>query len=325
MVIENPQAPAAWLLRLRIRHLEVFRVLVRTGSQSEAAAQMHITQPALSKWLRELEEQAGCALMARARPLRLTAEGEVLFRYAERVLGDSYRTGEELQAISAGHSGLLRLGVLWAVAPLLVPRAVMRCQRAVPGLQFRFHEDTLDNLLPALRRHELDCVIGRLHGQAIGSEFHSEALYKEPVRAVVRNGHPLLAKERLSLADTAAYPWILPLPGNPMRVRLEAEFATANIQLPAQQIESTSLLINETLLLESDMISVVSDHLAKRYERTGLLATLPLAMRQGLGPVGLLWVDARPSSALALFIESLRQEARQLEGVERLEPVASSV
>ena len=61
----------AWLLRLRIRHLEVFHMLVRTGSQSETAALMHISQPALSKWLRELEEQAGCALMERARPLRL--------------------------------------------------------------------------------------------------------------------------------------------------------------------------------------------------------------------------------------------------------------
>lgn len=311
-------APAPWLLRLRIRHLEVFTALVRTGSQSEAAAQMHITQPALSKWLRELEEQAGCVLMARERPLRLTAEGEVLFRYAQRVLGDSLRTGEELRALSAGHAGLLRLGVLWAVAPLLVPRAVLRCQREAPGLQFRFYEDSLDNLLPALRRHELDCVIGRLHGQSIGSEFHSEALYNEPVRAVVRNGHPLLSKPQLTLEDAARYPWILPLPGNPMRVRLEAEFATAHVRLPAQQIESTSLMVNETLLSQSDMISVVSDQLAKRYARSGLLATLPLTLRQGLGPVGLLWVDETPSSALAQFMKSVRLEVRALEGVERL-------
>ena len=48
--------------------------------------------------------------------------------------------------------------------------------------------------LPALRRHELDCVIGRLHGQALGREFQSEVLYEEPVVAVVRNGHPLLRK-----------------------------------------------------------------------------------------------------------------------------------
>jgi DNA-binding transcriptional LysR family regulator len=308
MVMEDQ--PASWLLRLRIRHLEVFRMLVRTGSQSETAALMHITQPALSKWLRELEQQAGCALFARERPLRLTVQGEVLLRYAERVIGDSLRTGKELEAIGAGSSGLLRVGVLRAVAPLLVPRAILRCRRESPRLQFRLYEDSLDNLLPALRRHELDCVIGRLHGQALGPEFQSEALYEEPVLAVVRNGHPLLAQKQLTLADAAAYPWILPLPGMPMRARLEAEFAASNTRLPLEQIESVSLIINESLLHASDMVSVVSDQLARHYAQAGTLAILPLAMRQALGPVGLLWADESPTHALQRFLESVRQEAR---------------
>lgn len=308
MVME--EQPASWLLRLRIRHLEVFRALVQTGSQSETAAQMHITQPALSKWLRELEAQAGTPLMARERPLRLTVHGEVLLRYAERVLGDSLRTGKELEAISAGSSGLLRVGVLRAVAPLLVPRAILRCRQEAPRLQIRLYEDSLDNLLPALHRHELDCVIGRLHGQALGREFHSEALYEEPVLAVVRPGHPLLKRKRLTLAEAAQYPWILPLPGMPMRTRLEAEFAASGTRLPMEQVESVSLMINETLLHESDMVSVVSEQLAQHYAAAGTLATLPLRMRQALGPVGLLWIDAKPSNAVQRFLECVRMEAR---------------
>jgi len=287
-------------------------MLVRTGSQSDTAALMHITQPALSKWLRELEEQAGCALMERGRPLRLTPQGAVLLRYAERVLGDSLRTGKELEAIRAGSSGLLRVGVLRAVAPVLVPRAILRCRREAPQLQIRLYEDSLDYLLPALRRHELDCVIGRLHGQALGPEFLSEALYEEPVLAVVRRGHPLLEKPRLSLADTAVYPWILPLPGMPMRVRLEAEFAATNTRLPVEQVESVSLVINEALLLASDMISVVSQQLARHYEESGTLAILPLVMRQALGPVGLLWIDENPTNAVQRFLDSVREEVRAL-------------
>lgn len=310
LVIEDP--PASWLLRLRIRHLEVFRALVRTGSQSETAAMMHITQPALSKWLRELEAQAGCPLMERERPLRLTVHGEVLLRFAERVLGDSLRTGKEMEAIRAGSSGLLRVGVLRAVAPLLVPQAILRCRQEAPRLQIRLYEDSLDNLLPALHRHELDCVIGRLHGQALGAEFHSEALYEEPVLAVVRCGHPLLKQKRLTLAEAARYPWILPLPGMPMRTRLEAEFAAANARLPVEQVESVSLMINETLLHQSDMVSVVSQQLAQHYAAAGTLATLPLRMRQALGPVGLLWIDDSPSNAVQRFLQSVRVEARAL-------------
>lgn len=303
---------AAWLMRLRIRHLEVFRSLVRTGSQSETAAQMHITQPALSKWLRELEEQAGCALFERERPLRLTLDGEVLLRYAERVLGDSLRTGKEMEAIRAGSSGLLRVGVLRTVAPQLVPRAILRCRSEAPRLQIRIDEDSLDNLLPALRRHELDCVIGRLQGQAPLNEFHAEALYEEPVLAVVRPGHPLLGERRVTLAAAAQYPWILPLPGTPMRTRLEAEFAATRTPLPQEYVESVSLMINETLLLGSDMVSVVSQQLARHYARSGTLLTLPLVMRQALGPVGLLWADDQPSNAVQRFLQSVRVEARAL-------------
>ena len=305
--------PASWLLRLRIRHLDVFRSLVRTGSQSETAAQMHITQPALSKWLRELEEQAGCALFERERPLRLTLDGEVLLRYAERVLGDSLRTGKEMQAIRSGSSGLLRVGVLRTVAPQLVPRAILRCREGAPRLQIRIDEDSLDNLLPALRRHELDCVIGRLHGQALLSEFHAEALYEEPVLAVVRPGHPLLALRRITLADAARHPWILPLPGTPMRARLDAEFAATGTPMPQEAVECVSLMINETLLLGSDMVSVVSQQLAHHYARSGLLVTLPLVMRQALGPVGLLWADDEPSSAVQRFLQSVRVEAKALQ------------
>jgi DNA-binding transcriptional LysR family regulator len=99
----------------------------------------------------------------------------------------------------------------------------------------------------------------------------------------------------------------------PMRVRLEAEFATANTRLPVEHVESVSLIINETLLLASDMVTVVSQQLAQHYEQAGTLAILPLVMRQALGPVGLLWSDATPSNAVQRFLDSVREEARALD------------
>lgn len=72
----------------------------------------------------------------------------------------------------------------------------------------------------------------------------------------------------------------------PMRALLEAEFAAANTRLPLEQVESVSLMINEMLLLASDMVSVVSQQLARHYDQTGALAILLLAMRQPLGTVG---------------------------------------
>src|SRR5665213_433517 len=95
----------SWMRRLKIRHLEVFMSLVQTGSQSATAALLHVTQPALSKWLRELEQNVGCPLFERGRPLKLTVYGHVVLRYSQRVLGDSLRTANELESLRAGSSG----------------------------------------------------------------------------------------------------------------------------------------------------------------------------------------------------------------------------
>ena len=62
--------------------------------------------------------------------------------YAERVLGDSLRTSKELEAMRAGSLGLLRVGVLRAVAPVLVPHAILRCRQEAPRLQIRLYEDS---------------------------------------------------------------------------------------------------------------------------------------------------------------------------------------
>jgi DNA-binding transcriptional LysR family regulator len=107
-------------------------------------------------------------------------------------------------------------------------------------------------------------------------------------------------------------PWIMPLPGTPMRTRLDAEFAAAGLPSPPNPIESVSLLINEKLLQDTDMISVVSLQLARHYERSGALAVLPLKMSHALGPVGLLWIDAVPTAAVGRFLDAVRSEARRL-------------
>ncbi|MGH3525059.1 MAG: LysR substrate-binding domain-containing protein [Mycobacterium sp.] len=301
-----------WMRRLKIRHLEVFMSLVQTGSQSATAALLHVTQPALSKWLRELEQNVGCPLFERGRPLSLTVYGHVVLRYAQRVLGDSLRTANELESLRAGSSGRVRVGVLRTVAAILLPKAIVHCRRHSPRVHITIYEDSLDNLLPKLLRHELDCVVGRLQPEALNADVFREALYDEPVCAVVRTNHPLLTRDHVTWSDVAAYPWIVPLPGTPLRVRVDAEFAAAGLPSPVDPIESVSLLMNEKLLQVTDMVSVVSRQLAIHYAGSGSLAILPLEMRHALGPVGLLWVDASPTSALARFLDSVRAEAQEL-------------
>ena len=92
----------AWARRLKLRHLEVFLAVHATGSLTAAAAQLHMTQPALSHWLSDIEDVVGRPLFVRSRRLALTPEGEVLRMHAARMLGDVQRTDADLKAVQAG-------------------------------------------------------------------------------------------------------------------------------------------------------------------------------------------------------------------------------
>lgn len=299
----------SWVRRLKLRHLEIFVTLVRTGGVSATAAAMHVTQPALSKWLRELETDLGEPLFHRGRRLKLTAAGEVMLAYAQRTLGDTQRVGEELEAMRAGSAGRLRLGVLRATAAPLLPRAIVRLQREAPGVQFTIVEDTLDNLLPRLVRHELDVVLGRLEAPALEGGLLHEALYDEPVCVVAGPGHPLAGRRAVTWKQAAGFQWIVPLQGSPMRARLEEELADAGAALPRDAVESASMLTSEGLLGLTTMLTVLSRQIALQFAGRGQLAIVPLTMRRKLGPVGMVWTDTSPTTALTRFLDAVRAEA----------------
>lgn len=301
----------SWVRRLKLRHLEIFVTLVESGSVSATAAALHVTQPALSKWLRELEADVGEPLFHRGRRLALTTAGEVVLAYARRTLGDTQRVGEELEALRAGTAGRIRLGVLRPAAALLLPRAILRLQAQAPDVQLTIVEDTMDNLLPRLVRHELDVVLGRLEAPALEAGLLHEALYDEPVCVVAGPGHPLAQRRKVSWPEVARYPWIVPLPGTPMRARLDEELADAGVALPRTAVESASMLTNEGLLAHSTMLTVLSRQLALQYAARRQMAIVPVAMRRQLGPVGMVWTDANPMAVLTRFLDCVRAEAAQ--------------
>lgn len=295
-----------WMRRLKIRHLEVFVTLVQTANQSEAARLLNITQPALSKWLRELEQDAGGALFLRERGMVLTPLGTAFLKYADRILGESEALTDEMEALRLGKAGRVRVGVLHAVVSELLPNAILRFRLQAPRVRIHLEEDTLEPLLDQLQRRELDLVIGRLQGMTPDCMI-AETLYDETVTAVVRAGHPLIARASApSWQEAANYPWIVPPAGVPMRLRLEAEFAAAGVPFPEELIVSRLALVNEQLLRQTDMICLFSRNVARYYTKTGDLTALPLPMHGMLGPVGLFRNQAPLSPAVEDFAAAIR-------------------
>ena len=307
-----------WTYRLRLRHLQVLLSLARTSNLSQSAAALNTTQPALSKWLKELEEDVGLPLFERhARGLRPTSYGEALIEHARRIEAHLDTARDDMQALRDGGSGLVTIGTSGVSAADTVPLAVSRLLKRMPRAQVRLVESTMNLLMPQLARGELDIVVGRSDQLHDNPQVQVERLYVEPINFVARPQHPLGDRVSLGWDDVLAYSWIVWPQGTPVRDAFEAALAAAGRTLPAHCVESNSSILNLTLLNNTDLIGVASHRAALRFEQLNAVRILPIQL-QGFGSVSMFW---RPESAnraaVAMAVDSLRECAEpQLGGWE---------
>ncbi|MEZ5831278.1 MAG: LysR family transcriptional regulator [Dongiaceae bacterium] len=131
-----------------LRHLRYFVAAAERGNVSRAAQALHVSQPALSRQIHDLEAELEVALFERAgRILRLTGAGEDLLAYGRRVLEEAGTFRERARAIAAGDAGVLRVGASPQALQRLFPAMIQRFRRLMPGVELRLTEGTSDALM----------------------------------------------------------------------------------------------------------------------------------------------------------------------------------
>ncbi|WP_097937435.1 MULTISPECIES: LysR substrate-binding domain-containing protein [unclassified Streptomyces] len=267
--------------RLKFRHLTLLIAVYDHGSVVRAAESLHLTQPAATRTLRELEAVAELPLFVRVpRGMRPTVYGEALVGHARAVVAEIRRAKEHLTGLREGQDGTVTVGTLLAGANVLLPRAVARLKKERPRLTVVVREGTLDVLHPALLGGELDLIVGRVGPVLGGGEaLRQRMLYREPIRLAVRAGHPLLAEGPaggvVALTDALAHPWILPVEQTALRQELGALFLDRGLPLPADRVECTSILTMRALLLQTDMVALLPELVLRDDEH---LAALPVEL-----------------------------------------------
>ncbi|WP_175684638.1 LysR family transcriptional regulator [Burkholderia anthina] len=299
-----------WTYRLRLRHLQLLLSLANTGNLSQSAAALNTTQPALSKWLKELEKDIGLPLFERhARGLRPTSHGEALIEHARRIEAHLDTARDDMQALREGGSGLVNIGTSGVAAADTVPLAVSRLLELLPRAQVRLVESTMNQLMPQLARGELDIVVGRSGQQYDDSQLQSETLYTEPINFVARPNHPLTKMAMLEWDDVMAYSWIVWPQGTPVRNALETALAAAGRALPHHCVESNSSLLNLTLLNTTDLLGIASHRPALHFQRLNALQILPMEL-EGFGSVSIYWhAENENRAAVATALGALRAYA----------------
>ncbi|AKJ68255.1 hypothetical protein PATSB16_22330 [Pandoraea thiooxydans] len=300
--------------QLKLRHLQLLVTVADLPSVGKVAQALHVTQPAVSKMIADLERGVGVPLFERdGRRIKPTPYGACLIHHAREVLRHAGRASEALQAMANGMGGRIDVGVLSVAAPILIPEAVLRFKRHSPTATVCLHEGTLDQLLPALRAGHLDLVVGRVPHELTDDSLVSEALFDDPTVIVAARSHPLARKRKVAWQDLDGCAWIVPTVGAPMYKRLLSILAAHQVRTPVNVVESVVTTANLALLQSSAVLGLLPRSLATHYAADGILKILPLDLGGVMGPVSVAWnVGGEITPALTLFRRCLGEAARTM-------------
>ena len=300
-----------WYIRanLKPKHLQMLVALDDLRHLGRVATAMHVSQPAVSLALSELEKGLALKLFERTpRGVTPNSYGECLIRHARLVLGALANARDELHALQTGAAGKVTVGALPAVAPGLIPRALLLLKRMSPLTRVMVQEGPMDALLPELRRGTLDLVVGRLVPSGMAGDLADETLDPGTMVLVVARQHPLAKKKQVGWTELAAYPWVLPPVGSLQRQPLEDALQANGVSLPADIVESLSVHVITGYLRESNAVGTMSRVAAQPSIATGGLRQLPLALPDPQRPIGVMWSRHRPvSPSILAFRECLRR------------------
>lgn len=193
--------------RLDSRALTLFVAVARSLNFREAAQALHLSQPPLSRAIRQLEERLGTPLFVRdTRRVALTDAGRLLLPRAQQILG-LLDSAEALVVSKAGAGSRLRLGLTTAIEPAWYDGLAARVQALRPGIEVTTLAETSPRLVRALRAHRLDAAFIALPTEAPGLDV--TLIERQPMVVAMTAAHPLARRRSVALADLHGAPVFL--------------------------------------------------------------------------------------------------------------------
>ncbi len=250
------------------RQIEVFRMVMRLGSANRAAAALHISQPAVTQLLQQLEERASLRLFGRTTgKLMPTPEAHALLAEVERMYEGLEAVQRKIVALQSHEDQVLRIGSLHAMSASVMPRAVAQFQRSYPRMRFLLSVDSSRALRDALVQGTLDLAF--LGDEADTGGLDSSVFYEMPAVCAMPLTHPLARKAKLALAELRDVPLIGLSANDPAQRRLEAALRQAGVE-PHTVIETPYSATQCALVLAGAGLALTNPLVAREYAALGL-------------------------------------------------------
>ncbi|MCP3717865.1 LysR substrate-binding domain-containing protein [Paraburkholderia sp. CNPSo 3281] len=243
---------------MKLHQLRVLLALAQHGSMHEASRSLHISQPALSKAVAELERELGVTLMSRSvRGVSLTNYGRALAKRASVVEQELRHALEDIEGMRGHAEAQLNIGFSAVASSGPLPESIAAFRARFPGVAVHAYEMRPQQILEGLREGRLDLALISTNSGPGTSAFQWEPLFSVGMVLATRPGHPLARTTRLRDLLEADWLTLDPLddPGSPLASLMRLN----RLEMPRRIVHSVSNLLGLQLATCTDVISIWSD------------------------------------------------------------------
>ena len=286
---------------MKLQTLQALLCIESVGSLRAAAQQLHVSQPALTAAIQQLEEELRAPLLVRTkRGVTLTRFGEAFIRHARLIVSESQRAHDEMKQLRGHWEGRITFSTSPAIALETLPLALASFSREFPAVTVQVRDGLYPGIAASLRDGSLDFALSAAHRHDIDDDLEYEAVSVSEVVIVARKDHPLGQAQRLS--DLKDCQWVFSSAPRGPGALIEAAFRDAGLPAPRVGMVCESFLALPGLVAHSDWITTMPRAL---FERNAFHNTLQLVQVKEALPSITVYVLRRHDLPLTPAAESL--------------------
>lgn len=308
MVGDRPLEERA-MRRVKLRELRILMTVAQVGSMGRAAAQLALSQPAVSKAIAEIEHTLGVSLLDRTpHGVEPTLYGRALLKWSAAVFDDLRQGVREIEALADPAAGEVRFGSHEAENAGLVPAVIDRLSRQYPRLVFTVKQAaTIPSLYDDLRERRVDFIFGRIVAPVEHEELYAETLFDDPLIVVAGSRSKWLRRRTIDPAELVDEPWCLVPEDLPIFPFFAEAFRSLGLRAPHVTVRANSPQLFYAMVRTGRFLTVAP---ASTVHLSGMrlgLKPLPIEFALRPGPIGIITLKNRTiSPAAQRFIDCTR-------------------
>lgn len=294
------------------QYLNVFVKVVERENFSKAAEELHMTQPAVSQYIRTLEEIVGVRLLERNNKfVRLNKAGEIVYHHAKEIFALYTQMQYLVDDLANNPSGLIAIGASFTFGEYILPHIVAELQKQYPLIQPSIIIHNTTEITELVKKRQLD--IGIIEGYFNDKKLNLEVVSEDKMVIVASLRHPLLGK-KVSIEDLKKETWILREKGSGTREAAENLFRSHHFS-PEKIMEFGSTQVIKESVEAGLGISLLSCWAIKKELNTGYIGMLNVAELPFKRNFSIVTYTPYQTKAVKTFIETLRQYVRDHEKI----------